>query len=142
MTARRLAGVSDDALLAALHAGLAEAPETELLAAADTLAAIHGPTPADLAAALAQPIACVTTRYRCPWCRRFSRSRKAAVADHMTRCWRNPAVRACVTCAHFSRTEPEPEVGLSGYEYCEAQHFELAAVQDGCPLWALRSVTP
>lgn len=41
----------DDDLLAALGRGLAEAPEAELLAAADTLTAIHGPAPAGTAAA-------------------------------------------------------------------------------------------
>lgn len=153
MSARDLSALPDEALLARLGAGVGEAPEAELLAAADTLDRIH-PTPADLTALHAQPVACVTTRYRCPWCRRFSRTRKAAVADHMTRCWLNPAVRACKTCRFF---QPGNRAGLAAYcydgELCacgvvdeECLHSdgpELdAGLRDHCPLWALRGGEP
>jgi hypothetical protein len=108
------------------------------------------PTPLDLAAQLAEPIACQTIRYRCPFCRRFSRSRKSAVADHMARCWLNPAVRACKTGAHF---QPGNGAGISTYcqdgELCscgvvdeECLHEDgpdlSAGLHDHCPLWALR----
>lgn len=47
----------DEELVAKLHAGLAEAPESELLAAADTLTRINGcPDLTALAAAAAQPV--------------------------------------------------------------------------------------
>jgi hypothetical protein len=131
--------VSDDDLLAALNSGLAEAPETELLAAADTLTAIHGPTPADLAATLAQPIEYTVRRFRCPHCTR-SRSTRKLIAEHMARCWKNPAVRACVTCRHHELVDPEPEVGLPGAELCHAVHGRIDYVHTKCPLWALRSV--
>lgn len=50
MTARDLSALSDDALARKLHAGIGEAPEAELLAAADTLARVNGcPDPAALA---------------------------------------------------------------------------------------------
>lgn len=140
---------SDEELVAKLHAGLGHAPEGELLAAADTLTRIH-PTPADLAVLHAQPIECVTKRYRCPWCRRFSRTRRTAVADHMTRCWLNPAVRACKTCAFF-----EPGNGARPSAYCQPGEIcscgveeeactredgpdLLGGLRDHCPLWALR----
>ena len=56
MTASRFAGLPDDALIGQLHAGIGQAPEGELLAAADTLAAITGPVPTVLpVAGCAQP---------------------------------------------------------------------------------------
>ena len=107
-------------------------------------------TPADLATITAQPIACTTVRFRCPFCRRFSRSRRATVADHMTRCWLNPAVRACKTCAHFQLGN---DAGVSAYcrdgELCSCGVVEeeclredgpdlASGLRDHCPLWALR----
>ena len=56
MSASRFAGLPDDALIGRLHAGISQAPESELLAAADTLHAITGPVPAVLPAqGCAQP---------------------------------------------------------------------------------------
>lgn len=46
------------------------------------------------------PVMVRVTRYACPHCSR-SRSKRAATAAHIDRCWHNPAVRACKTCAHF-----------------------------------------
>ena len=129
MSARELSTASDETLLGAV-AGMFNAIDPTPTV----------PSPAHLAALAAQPIVCTTTRYRCPHCTRFSRSKRAAVVAHMGRCWRNPAVRACVTCAHFSRTEPDPDAPR-GFEYCEALHAELAALQDGCPLWTLRGAS-
>jgi len=51
VSASRFADLPDDALIGQLRAGIAQAPESELLAAADTLAAITGSTAADLAPA-------------------------------------------------------------------------------------------
>ena len=101
-----------------------------------------GPMPAGLDAAHKAlfpvvPDRVTVTRYRCRFCRRYSRSKPGPVADHMTRCWRNPAVRACKTCAHHQEAA-EPDVGLSGFEWCDAQDVELDGIRDHCPLWALR----
>lgn len=49
---------------------------------------------------MSEPIPFRVTRYRCPHCPRTG-SGKARVAEHMARCWRNPAVRGCKTCRHF-----------------------------------------
>lgn len=43
-----------------------------------------------------------TTRYRCEHCHK-SYARKGACATHEAECHRDPAVRACTTCAHFTR---------------------------------------
>lgn len=43
-----------------------------------------------------------TTRYRCEHCRK-SYARKGACASHEAECHYDPAVRACTTCAHFTR---------------------------------------
>lgn len=48
----------------------------------------------------AEPIAKTVTRYGCPFCRR-TRSSKKATSEHIARCWRNPEVRACLTCENF-----------------------------------------
>lgn len=102
---------------------------------------LTAPTPADLAASLAQPLAYQVTRYGCPHCRRYARSRPAPVADHMTRCWRNPAVRACKTCTHHCQEAAEPDVGFRGFEWCDAQDVELDGIRDHCPLWQLRGAS-
>jgi len=96
------------------------------------------PTPLDLAAQLAEPIACQTIRYRCPFCRRFARSARKSVVEHIASCWRNPAVRACITCRHFDVQPAEIEVGARGTEWCGAQDVELERIVVHCPLWMLR----
>lgn len=45
------------------------------------------------------PIAFVTTRHRCPHCRKSYAHAKTA-AQHMTRCFTNPDARSCKTCTH------------------------------------------
>lgn len=140
MTARDLCAPSDDTLIGRLNAGLSQAPESELLAAAAALTRIH-PTPAHLAALAARPVEYTTTRFACPFCRRYSRSKREPVADHMTRCWKNPAVRACKTCHHFCQQDTEPEVGLAAVEWCDAQDVGLDGIRDHCPLWAPQSAS-
>lgn len=139
MTARDWSALSDDALMGALRAN---ASESVLLEGADILTR-NDPVPAGVSAAARAvidglPIKCTTVRFRCPWCRRFSRSRQAAVADHMTRCWLNPTVRACKTCTHFCQQDAEPDVGLDALEWCDAQDTQLDGIRDHCPLWTLR----
>lgn len=83
------------------------------------------------------PVAVQVTRYACPFCSR-SRAKKSATAEHIGRCWSNPATRSCKTCLHFEDGSVEPPalggVGAS----CEAGrdlpgYEEMPVV--GCPLW-------
>lgn len=99
------------------------------------------PSPAVLAAMSAQPIAYTVQRYKCPHCGGFPRSRRTLVVEHMARCWKNPAVKACPTCRHFDVHFPEIAVGAVGVEWCDAQDVELDATQTRCPLWALRGAS-
>lgn len=46
------------------------------------------------------PMPVMVRRWECPFCHR-RRSAKAVTAEHIARCWLNPAVRACKTCAHY-----------------------------------------
>lgn len=55
------------------------------------------------------PVPLVVTRWKCPHCNRGHSSRAAAFA-HIGRCWRNPALRGCKSCKHFSP---------AGYEWDE-----------------------
>ena len=67
-----------------------------------------------------EPRAITVTRWVCPHCHR-GRARKAAIVEHMARCWRNAAARSCFTCRHFEQVAPEPDVGIfDGYERCQA----------------------
>jgi hypothetical protein len=57
------------------------------------------------------PIPLAVTRWKCPHCSR-SRAAKKATAEHIGRCWYNPAVRGCKTCKYFEPYIPygdEPE---------------------------------
>ncbi|WP_280244979.1 hypothetical protein [Nocardia abscessus] len=49
---------------------------------------------------MADPVAYTVVRHRCVFCR-YSRTRRATVADHIERCWHNPQTRTCRTCASF-----------------------------------------
>lgn len=49
---------------------------------------------------MSQPIAFKTIRYRCPHCPRTGAS-KTRIAEHIGRCWTNPAARGCKTCEHY-----------------------------------------
>lgn len=63
---------------------------------------------------MSQPIAVMVKRFRCPFCSR-SRAKRSATAEHTARCWRNPAVRACLTCKHF---EPVTCCGMPDLHQC------------------------
>lgn len=86
----------------------------------------------------------IVKRWRCPFCRR-SRSSKAATAEHVARCWLNPSVRSCKTCANYLREEAgepcfpsRPCNCNDGYEECSAG-VELPEGAGfpvtGCALW-------
>lgn len=47
------------------------------------------------------PIPVVVIRHQCPHCLR-TRAKKSTAITHIARCWRNPANRACKSCAHFT----------------------------------------
>ena len=121
--------------------------DTELLAWIAAADADAHPAPPIDTRALAQatrdalagtePVVLTVIRFKCPFCR-FSNSRRKTTVEHIARCWHNPAVCACKTCTHFHQEAPEPEVGLRGMEWCDAQDLELDAVRHDCPLWALR----
>lgn len=96
--------------------------------------------------AIAAPERFTAVRYRCPFCHR-SRSSKRATAGHIARCWLNPAVRSCKTCANY-RSDPGGEPCFPGRpcncndggEWCEqGQEIPAAHPFTGCPLWALRA---
>lgn len=69
---------------------------------------------------MSAPIAYVTTRHRCPHCRK-SYSAKGTAVRHVERCWRNPERRACLTCAHRSYGEygePDCNIGEGAWPCC------------------------
>lgn len=121
---------SDEELLAGLNAGLGHAPESELLAAADTLATIDP-----------KPILTTVRRWHCPFCR-FVRSSRETVVKHIGQCWKNPAVRGCKTCRNFCQQEPEPENGVPAAEWCDADvSLPESGLVANCPLWTLRGAS-
>ena len=81
-----------------------------------------------------------------PLCRRRPPD-KAATAEHLGRCWLNPAVRSCKTCALFLLV-PSGEPCFPGRPcncndgYVECRAGESLSFEDvprvGCPLWELR----
>ena len=99
----------------------------------------------------AQPIRVMAPRYRCPFCT-HSRASKAASAAHIGRCWHNPDVRACTTCAHYQPPgdgEPclpgrhcdcnnHPESCEAGVDLPGGPAFPVT----GCPKWASADGAP
>jgi hypothetical protein len=94
-----------------------------------------------------EPEMVMVRRYQCPYCHR-RRASKSAVAQHMERCWLNPAARSCKTCAHY---EYYAGSGLSDPcvpgEFCHCDDPAESCGKDvdltgglksGCPLWKLR----
>lgn len=91
----------------------------------------------------AEPVLVIVRRWLCPFCRR-GRSSKRATTAHVGRCWLNPAVRSCKTCASFDEggdacgCEPGCNWGSPSGPIppsCGAG-IELATVpMTGCPLW-------
>jgi len=87
------------------------------------------------------------TRWRCPFCHR-SRAHKKATAEHIARCWLNPAVRSCKTCANLepggdacgcepgcnwgSPSGSIPDSCAAGVNISDGQ------IKTACPLWVLR----
>lgn len=100
-----------------------------------------------------EPIAIKVTRWVCPFCSR-GRSRKAATAAHIGRCWLNPQTRTCKTCTHYVPGDdgahellggPCPDCSspaTCGHE--DGPDLSDAVIRTGCPLWELswREPTP
>jgi hypothetical protein len=94
----------------------------------------------------AEPVPVMVRRFRCPFCSR-SRSSKAATAEHIARCWLNPEVRSCRTCAHL---ESWPDAGPcfpgrpcncgDGGQECGLGVVlpESGLPVTGCPMWELK----
>jgi hypothetical protein len=97
----------------------------------------------------AEPEVITVRRFRCPFCRRSHSSKTRAVL-HIGRCWYNPAVRCCKTCANFVPDQSEP--GYVAPEYCDAgvdisgdvttEDAPSPGPITGCPLWALKTEEP
>lgn len=92
---------------------------------------------------MSEPIALKVTRWQCPHCRRARSSKKAATV-HIGRCWNNPAVRACRTCANYNVVETgdwcfpgRPCNCNEGYIECRAGVGAVAAgsMVTGCEMW-------
>lgn len=87
----------------------------------------------------------VTTRFRCPFCRR-PYAQRAAATRHLAQCFSNPAVRSCKTCVH-QNAQTLCDVGaLEDYGwYCPTCGEELDQQHGSCsgghterPVQALR----
>jgi len=89
-----------------------------------------------------EPKLVMVKRYECPTCS-YRRSAKKSVADHMARCWENPANKACRTCRHFQPSVFGPPIdGPSVEERCgRGLLFELSEITGNqklhtdCELW-------
>lgn len=89
------------------------------------------------------PVPFTVTRYRCPLpaCAR-TRSSKKAIAEHIERCWHNPAARACKTCVHYQPGVSEGDVGYLSEEHCAAglpfpeDTVGRPTLAVGCPTWS------
>lgn len=92
---------------------------------------------------MSEPIRVLVNRWQCPFCRR-TRSAKAAAVAHVARCWLNPAVRSCKTCAHLSPASSGPACFPGRPCDCNESPENCAAgvpltpettPVTGCPLW-------
>lgn len=81
------------------------------------------------------PIVVRAVRHQCPYCRRTWAKRAAAVA-HIARCWHNPAVRGCKTCANFWPFEPGGCYSREAPERCGVGRDITAGLVTGCRQWA------
>lgn len=82
------------------------------------------------------PMPVVVSRHQCPFCRRFTRADAAQVRDHMTRCWRNPALRCCKTCTHHQDADAYSDEACTHPEGPEYEAYRFPVLH--CPLWEAR----
>lgn len=83
-----------------------------------------------------EPIAVQVTRFLCPYCHR-GRSSKRAAKLHMVKCWRNPDLRGCKTCAMFqTHAWPgKPAVGTKAPGRCNAGLNLAPGLVTKCRKW-------
>lgn len=75
-------------------------------------------------------------RFQCPHCRRYTRASRARVIEHMACCWRDPAVRGCLTCGNHRGPEEGPYPAHPGFpEDCDAEIDISGGLHTGCPAW-------
>lgn len=79
---------------------------------------------------MTEPIRLTVIRWQCPFCS-CTRAKRATMAEHIARCWQNPAAQSCHTCEH--RIEPSGDGFLEPFspEGC-ARKIELP--ERGLPL--------
>jgi hypothetical protein len=77
------------------------------------------------------PIEKLVVRWCCPFCPRES-AEKSPMAKHIPKCWHNPAVKACFSCAH--RVRPAQKGAPAG---CKAGCTMPAGTDPvtHCPKW-------
>ena len=68
------------------------------------------------------------SRWACPFCRVKAYMSKASAARHMKSCAKNPVVRSCSSCFHFTRRpccdSPSDDCGCGGLNECAVNAFE------------------
>lgn len=79
------------------------------------------------------PMPVVVSRHQCPFCRRYTRADARQIRDHMTRCWQNPALRCCKTCAHKNDAGPEDDEACRHIDGPEWEDYRFPVLH--CPLW-------
>jgi hypothetical protein len=83
---------------------------------------------------MTEPIARKVTRWVCPFCSR-GRAKRAATLEHMTRCYRNPAARACLTCSLYVPPSGDGIIEPFSPEYCQTGlNMPERGVNVHCPL--------
>lgn len=81
------------------------------------------------------PVPFTVTRYRCPLCSR-TRSSKKAIAEHIARCWFNPAARSCKTCEHYDAGyDADINAHPSSPETCHVGISLADGLPINCPKW-------
>jgi hypothetical protein len=50
---------------------------------------------------MTEPVKTTVIRWKCPYCNRH-RAKRAAMTEHIARCWKTPATKTCRTCVHLT----------------------------------------
>jgi hypothetical protein len=82
------------------------------------------------------------TRHVCPFCRRGRSTRRAAQA-HIAKCWRNPELQGCKSCALFQPGvwPGKPVPGGKAPGRCTAGFNLNAGLVTRCRKWKINSAT-
>jgi hypothetical protein len=83
------------------------------------------------------PMPVVVSRHQCPFCRRYTRADVRQVTDHMTRCWLNPALACCKTCAHHQDVDAESDESCTHPDGPEYEDYRFPVLH--CPLWETKT---